>query len=167
MARRARGVTVVAKTLKMTAKKASNNTSNKTWNEKLAGGHRPHVSVLTKGFVGVPAGATLFVPSPMLVRDYMRAIPRGEQRTIAEMRQEMAARHKARATCPLTASLFARIAAEAALEDMGEGKSEADVAPFWRLIDADSALGKKLSCGPGFIRKMQEAEARKTRRAKP
>jgi hypothetical protein len=130
----------------------------KTWNEKLVGGQPPHVSVLKKAFAGVSAGDSLFIPSPMLVRDYMQAIPVGEQRTIEQMRQELAARHKAKATCPLTASMFARIAAEAALEDMSRGKSESEVAPFWRLIDADSSLGKKLSCGPGFIRRMQERE---------
>src|SRR5262245_518844 len=119
---------------------------SKTWNEKLVGGQPPHVSVLKKAFAGVSAGDKLFIPSPLLVREYMQAIPAGEHRTIEQMRQDLAARNKAKATCPLTASMFARIAAEAALEDLSQGKTENEVAPFWRLIGADSPLGKKLSC---------------------
>lgn len=132
----------------------------KTWNEKLTGGQPAHVAVLEKAFAGLRPGELLFIPSPLLVRDYMQAIPFGERRTIAQMRAEMAACHGAKATCPLTASLFARIAAEAAWEDLRAGKSISEIAPFWRLIDADSAVGRRLSCGPDFILTTRANEAR-------
>ena len=130
----------------------------KSWNEKLTDAPAPHVSVLKKSFGGVQAGETMFIASPLMVRDYMRAIPRGERRTILQMRKQFAERSGAQATCPLTASLFARIAAEAACEDMAKGEQASAVTPFWRLIDPDSAIGKKLSCGPDFIREMRAAE---------
>jgi len=132
----------------------------KTWNEKLTGSKPPHTAVLEKPFAGLKPGETLFIPSPPLVRDYMQAIPYGERRSIAQMREEMAAQHGAKATCPLTASLFARIAAEAACEDLKAGKSVGEIAPFWRLIDTDSAVGRKLSCGQAFIHAALADEAR-------
>jgi hypothetical protein len=61
-------------------------------------------------------------------------------------------------TCPLTASIFARIAAEAALEDMAGGKPAEKITPFWRLIDPKSPIAKKLSCGPQFLAKMRRTE---------
>lgn len=132
----------------------------KSWNEKLTGSKPPHVAVLEKPFSGLKPGEAMFVPSPLLVRDYMLAIPFGERRTVPQMRAEMAALHGAKATCPLTASLFARIAAEAAWEDLQAGKSISEVAPFWRLIDADSPVGRRLSCGQVFIRRTRANEAR-------
>lgn len=132
----------------------------KTWNEKLTGSKPPHTAVLEKPFGGLRPGETMFVPSPLLVRDYMQAIPYGERRTITQMREEMAARHGAQATCPLTASLFARIAAEAAWEDLKAGKTVSEITPFWRLIDADSAVGRRLSCGEDFIHTARANEAR-------
>lgn len=137
----------------------------KSWREKLDGAKPPHVDVLEKPVAGAPAGSRMFISSPRLVDEYMKTIPRGETRTLSEMRQEFALRHKADVTCPLTAALFARIAAEAACEEMGEGKTPAEITPFWRLIDPDSDLAKKLSCGADFIRMMRESELPGTRRA--
>jgi hypothetical protein len=134
----------------------------KTWNEKLTGSKPPHTAVLEKPFAGLKPGETLFIPSPLLVRDYMRAIRYGERGTIGQMRAEMASQHGAATTCPLTASLFARIAAEAAWEDLQAGKSISEITPFWRLIDADSAVGRRLSCGQDFIRTTRANEARLT-----
>jgi hypothetical protein len=109
----------------------------------------------------------MFIASPLMVRDYMHAIPPGERRTILQMRKDFAAQSGAKATCPLTASLFARIAAEAALEDMAQGRQLAETTPFWRLIDPDSAVGKKLSCGSEFIRRMRMTEASTVREPAP
>jgi hypothetical protein len=58
----------------------------------------------------------------------------------------------------MTASIFARIAAEAALEEMEAGKPADKITPFWRLIDAKSPIAKKLSCGTAFVAKMRKQE---------
>jgi hypothetical protein len=116
----------------------------KSWNEKLNKAPAPHVSALKKAFAGLQPGDAMFIASPLMVRDYMRAIPFGERRTIAQMREEFAAQSGAQAACPLTSSLFARIAAEAACEDMAQGMDASKATPFWRLIDPDSAVGKTL-----------------------
>ena len=53
----------------------------KSWNEKLTGAPAPHTSVLKKPFGGLHPGDTMFIASPLMVRDYMRQIPPGERRT--------------------------------------------------------------------------------------
>jgi hypothetical protein len=54
--------------------------------------------------------------------------------------------------------LPARIAAEAAIEEMEDGKPVEKITPFWRLIDAKSPIAKKLSCGTAFVAKMRKQE---------
>lgn len=121
----------------------------KTWIEKRDGAPAPHVDQISKPFAGMPAGAKVLISSPLEIEAYIRAIPKGRTRTIPDMRADLAKAHKARATCPLTASIFTRIVAEAALEEMAAGKKR--IAPFWRVIDAKSPIAGKLSCGPDYI----------------
>ena len=130
----------------------------KTWGEKLLGGSPAHVSAMPKAMWGLAKGDKLFIATPVLVRDYMKKIRKGSSRTILDMRQDFAKARKADATCPMTASIFARIAAEAALEDMANGKPVDKVTPFWRLIDAKSPIAKKLTCGAAFVAKMRQKE---------
>ena len=130
----------------------------KSWAEKLAGGQPAHVSPMTKQMWGLAKGDKLFIATPVMVRDYMKKIRKGSSRTVVEMREEFAKAHKADATCPMTASIFARIAAEAALEEMEDGKPVDKITPFWRLIDAKSPIAKKLSCGTAFVAKMRQKE---------
>src|SRR5918998_4620516 len=132
----------------------------KSWKQKLEGGKPAHVEVLTKRFGGAPEGAKMLVATPRLVDDYMKAVPRGDRRTVAQMRQDLAAAHGADISCPISTSIFARIAAEAALEDTSLGESPDEVTPFWRVIEENGPVAKKLSCGPDFIRAQREAEAR-------
>lgn len=130
----------------------------KSWSEKLHGAKPAHVSAMTKAMWGLEKGDKLFIATPVMVRDYMKAIRKGSSRTIAQMREAFAKAHKADATCPMTASIFARIAAEAALEEMEDGKPATKITPFWRLIDEKSPIAKKLSCGTAFVAKMRRAE---------
>jgi hypothetical protein len=130
----------------------------KSWNEKLHGAKPAHVSAMTKAMWGLAKGDRLFIATPVLVRDYMKKIRKGSSRTVAQMRDEFARAHKADATCPMTSSIFARIAAEAALDEMEDGKPVDKITPFWRLIDEKSPIAKKLSCGAAFVAKMRRAE---------
>jgi hypothetical protein len=131
----------------------------KSWKQKLAGGKPEHVEVLNKRFGGAPEGAKMLIATPRLVDQYMRAVPRGERRTVAQMRNELAASHGADISCPISTSIFARIAAEAAIEEATSGVPLSDVTPFWRVIEEDGTLAKKLSCGVDFIRNQRAAEA--------
>jgi hypothetical protein len=124
----------------------------------LLSGAPAHVSPMTKATWGMKKGDKLFIATPVMVRDYMKKIRKGSAKTIVQMREEFAKAHKADATCPMTASIFARIAAEAAIEEMDDGKPAEKITPFWRLIDAKSPIAKKLSCGTAFVAKMRAKE---------
>lgn len=132
-------------------KAANAKSRKKTWAQKFENGRTPEVVKLDKAMLGVPAGAKLLISTPIEIDAYIRAIPSGETRTVHTLRADLAQRHKADTTCPMTTGIFARIVAEKALEDLAAGQKETDVAPFWRLIDPASPLAKKLSCGPDYI----------------
>jgi hypothetical protein len=137
----------------------------KTWADKLNARTEAKIEVLPKAFGGMPTGARMLISTPAAVRDYMAAQPKGCAGTIATMRLEMAKAARADGTCPLTGSIFARIAAEAALEEMtARNLKPAQITPFWRVIEPKSALAKKLTCGPEFIEEMRAAEAKQAKR---
>ena len=131
----------------------------KSWKQKLDGGKPAHVEVLKKRFGGAPEGAKMLIATPRLVDDYMRQVPPGERRTVAQMRSDLATAHGAALSCPISTSIFARIAAEAAIEETMAGAALSDVTPFWRVIEEDGTVAKKLTCGPEFIRERRAAEA--------
>ena len=60
----------------------------KTWQEKMNIGSKPKLIRLPKAYMGAPAGAKMLVATPQIVRDYMKAIPRGKTRTVKEMRED-------------------------------------------------------------------------------
>ena len=64
--------------------------------------------------------------------------------SIAELRHLLADEHGCAGTCHLTTSIFIRIAAEAAREQLDAGASPADVTPFWRVVAPGSPLAKKM-----------------------
>lgn len=124
----------------------------KTWAQKFDNGRKPEVHILEKNVWGMLAGSKLLIPTPQMVQDYVNAIPAASTRTIAEMRSDLAAKNYADGTCPLTTSIFLRIMAEASME-------RGDEVPFWRIVDENSSLAKKLSCGPDYIRERRLAES--------
>ncbi len=63
----------------------------------------------------------------------------------------MAKDYHADVTCPLTAGIFIRIAAEVAEEDLREGKKQ--ITPYWRVIRSDGGLNEKF---PGGIKAQAE-----------
>jgi hypothetical protein len=67
---------------------------------KGGGAGAPHVVTLPKPYCEAPAGGKMFIASPVLVDGYMRAVPRGETRTIEGMRRDLAKAHGADVTCP-------------------------------------------------------------------
>lgn len=130
----------------------------KTWAEKFEGAKPAHIAVLEKPFAGLPIGTKLLISTPKAIAAYMSAVPAGETRTVETMRADLAKKAKADATCPMTVSIFARIAAETATDEMEAGKKPAAVTPFWRVIDPASPLAKKLRLGPDFIRAQRAVE---------
>jgi hypothetical protein len=119
----------------------------KSWVEKRDCGKAPHVTVIDKAFAGIPGGSKLLISSPMEIDSFVRDIPKGKFVEPAEMRQILAKRHKADATCPVSTGIFLRIVTEAALEEYNQGCPLSSVAPFWRIVTPGSTLAKKLTIG--------------------
>jgi hypothetical protein len=132
--------------------------TRKSWQEKLDNGREPKVVRLEKSFGGIPAGAEMLVSTPREVDLFLRQVPSGQLVTLDEIRNKLASKHGSDGACPMSTAMFLRIACEAAWEQIDQGRDPGEVTPFWRAVPLDSPLAKKLSCGEGFVRKMQKQE---------
>lgn len=131
----------------------------KTAREKLAVAKQPKKVIMDKAWAGMKPGDRMFVATPQMVDAYIKDIPHGETRTIPEMRNDLAAAESCDATCPMSTSIFIRMVAEAALEDIAEGKTVSDVSPFWRVITSQDKMTAKLNVDPAWIDEQRSLEA--------
>jgi hypothetical protein len=116
----------------------------KSWGEKLQQCKAPKIVILEKAWGGMLAGDKMYISSPRELDAAIRLLPSGEVMSIAELRHLLADEHGCAGTCHLTTSMFIRIAAEAAREQLDAGASPADVTPFWRVVTPGSPLAKKM-----------------------
>lgn len=128
----------------------------KTWQQKFDNRKEVTVELLNKDFADLKAGTKMLISTPAEISAYVSAIPKGQTTTVLQMRQDLARKHKADGTCPLTTGIFLRIVSELAWEQIQSGKAPSDVTPFWRIVDPKSPLAKKLACGPGEVMKLRE-----------
>ena len=98
----------------------------------------------------------MLISSPKSIASYIYKIPYGEQKTIKQMRHELALSSHAHNTCPLTTGIFLRVAIEASLE--GCQSIEGNTLPFWRLFDEKYPLVKKLGIDSNFIQTKRKDE---------
>ena len=102
----------------------------------------------------------MLISSPHEVAAWLRKhVAYGQTIAVPALRLALAKDRGAEATCPLTASIFLRIAAEAAWDEMEAGAALANITPFWRAVDPKSDLARKLRCGPDWIAHQREMEA--------
>lgn len=121
------------------------------WRKRFGAAKPPHVVMLHSDFAGVKAGSTMLISSPEDIAAYLAKIPRGETRTIARLRNELARKAGAQAMCPVTTAIYLRVVAEVSLRDLDEGRPLEAVVPFWRVVTPDSKVAQKLSCGPDHV----------------
>jgi hypothetical protein len=133
-------------------------TKRKSWLEKMNDGRKPEVEVLQKSFADIQAGEKMLIPTPQIVDAYIRNIPKSKETTMAQMRRDLAAEYHAHKTCPLTSGIFLRIVAEAAHEELAQGKSISKIAPYWRIMDEKSNAAKKLTAGIDFLKEQRKKE---------
>jgi alkylated DNA nucleotide flippase Atl1 len=88
---------------------------------------------------------TLVIPAPIEVDQIMRKVPKGKLITINDIREALARKHGGTIGCPITAGIFARIAAGAAEEDQAEGKKR--ITPYWRTLKSGGELNPKYPGG--------------------
>ncbi|HEY0742498.1 MAG TPA: hypothetical protein VGD40_13580 [Chryseosolibacter sp.] len=130
----------------------------KTWSDKI-NSDKPHeVKKNEKGFADITPGSSMLIATPKIVDDYVRQIPKGKEVTLQTMRKDLATEYNADYTCPVTAGIFLRIVAEAAHEQYSKGKPLSKITPFWRVIDENSTIGKKVSFGSDFIKQQRVKE---------
>ncbi len=130
----------------------------KSWTEKLNEDKQPVKKHIDKAFAGMPAGCLMYISTPQEIDGYIRQLKPGQFIDGKQLRAELATKHQAEYTCPVTTGIFLRIVAEAAFEALNKGSKMTDITPFWRAIEAQSPLAKKLACGTQFIEEIRQVE---------
>ena len=119
-------------------------TSPKSWRAKLEKPQEPRLVAVPPRMSRFGSGMML-IPTPKLVDELIRKVPKGKLATVSELRRKLASDFKADVTCPLTTGIFVRIAAEAAEEDRALGRNR--VTPYWRVVKDDGTFNPKLPGG--------------------
>jgi hypothetical protein len=132
--------------------------TKKNWADKLNSDKKPKIKRIEFDFADIPANSKMFIATPLLIENYIKRIPKGKKATLQTMRKDLALENKADYTCPVTTGIFLRIVAEAAFEKYQQNNSIKGLTPFWRVIDPNSPLAKKLSFGKEFIIEHREKE---------
>jgi hypothetical protein len=137
---------------------STTNKPKKTWTEKLNGDASPVVKPLTINIAGMKKGQLMLIPTPKMIDQFIRKIPKGKSIDVKTLRAKLASAHDAEVTCPVTVGFHLRTVAKAAYESFNEGTPMAKLTPIWRVLDAKSPTTKKLSYDSAFIIEQRAAE---------
>ena len=97
----------------------------------------------------------MLISSPRSIANYVAKIPCGTEKSVKLMRRELAENANADNTCPLTCGIFLRIAIEASLEQSNGVNLDL---PFWRVIDRNSSLIKRLPISEKYLTELRTSE---------
>ena len=131
----------------------------KTWLDKLNEEKEPKIKRIDIDFADIPAGSNMFIATPKLIDEYIQQIGIGKRIDIKTLRKDLAIEYNSDYTCPVTTGIFLRIVAEANYEKLQQGKHVEEITPFWRMIEPNSALAKKLTFGQDFLLQQIEKES--------
>ena len=129
-----------------------------TATEKFNKKYTEVVKIIEKNFADLKAGEKMLISSPRSIANYVAKIPYGTEKSVKLMRLELAENANADKTCPLTCGIFLRIAIEASLEQSNGAKPDL---PFWRVIDRNSSLIKKLPISEKYLTELRTSEGLK------
>lgn len=132
--------------------------NKKTWLDKLNAKKEPQVKRIYIDFADIPAGSNMLIATPQLIEQYIQQIEFGKHIDSKTLRKDLALAHNADNTCPVTTGIFMRIVAEANYEKYQQGAPIEAITPFWRVIEPNSTLAKKLSFGQAFLVQQIEKE---------
>jgi len=132
--------------------------AKKTWVEKRNTDKKHIIKTIGKRFADMPEGCVMFIATPKIIDEYVRCIQIGNELDLPTMRNDLAIEYQAEKTCPVTASIFLRTVAEAALEELNQGKIIEEITPFWRMMTPKDKIAKRLSCGVDFIQEQRTKE---------
>ena len=130
----------------------------KSWSDRLdtPGTHGVKPTPRTVG--DVVEGQSMLIPTPRQVDDFIRTIPEGTDMDVRALRTALAQRHGSEVTCPVTIGYHLRTVAEAAHEQLERGAPEAQITPFWRVLDAATPTTRRLSSGQEFVAERRRRE---------
>jgi hypothetical protein len=134
-------------------------TKKKSWLDKLNENIEPKIKRIEIDFADIPAGSTMFIATPKLIDQYIKEIGLGKRINTKTLRKDLALEHNADYTCPVTTGIFLRIVAEATYEKFQRGKRSDEITPFWRVIEPNSTLAKKLTFGQEFLLQQVDKES--------
>ena len=106
------------------------------------------------------SGDSMLIPTPMLMAQEIRKIPKGKVKKVGAIRDKLAADYGVDRTCPLVAGIFMSILAGAAEEQFAAGKKRV-VAPYWRVILDDGSVRTKEPPGPKRAVELLQLEGHK------
>lgn len=132
--------------------------TKKSWLDKLNEKREPKIKKIDIDFADIPAGSNMFIATPKLIDQYIQEIEFGKRTDTKTLRKDLAIEHNADYTCPVTTGIFLRIVAEANYEKLQQGTPLEELTPFWRVIEPNSTLSKKLSFGQEFLIKQIDKE---------
>ena len=122
-----------------------------SWIDKRDSDYSYKIKTYTKSFADIEEGSKMLVATPLIIDSYIKKIPFGTVINLSTLRDDLAHEFQVDTTCPVATAIFLKIVANASYEELGLGIDISEVAPFWRVVDPDSKLGKKLNCGIEFI----------------
>ena len=132
----------------------------KTFSEKLENSKDlPKVEKLTGKMIKQWGTGTIVIPAPLEVDELMKKVPEGKLTTINEIRTTLAKKHGATICCPITAGIFARIAAGAAEEKKQKGGK--NLTPYWRTLKSGGEINEKYPGGVEGQKRLLEKEGHK------
>ena len=122
-----------------------------SWIDKRDSDYSYKIKTSTKSFADVEEGSKMLVATPLIIDSYIRKVPFGTVTNLSSLRDDLALEFQVDKTCPVSTAIFLKIVANASYEELSLGIDISEVAPFWRVVDPDSKLAKKLNCGIEFI----------------
>ncbi len=122
-----------------------------SWIDKRDSDYSYKIKTSTKSFADIEEGSKMLVATPLIIDSYIKKIPFGTVINLSTLRDDLAHEFQVDTTCPVATAIFLKIVANASYEELGLGIDISEVAPFWRVVDPDSKLAKKLNCGIEFI----------------
>ena len=99
----------------------------RTWREKLQTGREPKI-------------VRMLIPGSADLEELLRSIPKGKLITDGQIKEWLKKKYAVDAVCAKVLGIRLRIIAEAAEEEIAEGKSEEEVIPYWRVVKKDGGL---------------------------
>lgn len=129
--------------------------------DHLAASKPPHIVHLippgAPGFREANGGA-MVISSPAEVDAYLRRIAPGEVATLDQLRAAIARHHGVAVACPVSAAIFANMAARAAEERRAMGEDPSGLTPWWRLLKKGGFLNDKAPGGGAWQAQYLAAE---------